>query len=393
MVQQIQQNDIFGRIGQNFGQGLSEQIPKSIERKQLSEGLKKINPELGEAYGIPGVLERPEIAAQAAQYIRSNRQKEAIRGQNPQEGVPPQDIIPERQQKASPKFDSSADNYLVPDTAEEVDRRAADYSDKTGLPFEQAQAIEQRKADSRLQSEQAFEARANLGANKFEEYIKLTTQKDGKDIYGDYPGEMINEYDTLVKSDIANGVKPDVAAKARADELLNIAKARQNLSNESLVKWYQLGKRESGLKNIDNLRESYKKAGRLDIFKKDLTGKIGMQPSYASSVAFPVTENSKIFPAIKSYGKDSVKSFNTINESLGKNDSLQSIALAIENEAGKGAGQRFLDTIASERKAGRSDLTERQMRELETTFNPQASLTDVWYTSLGNLFRKHRGSR
>ena len=42
MAQVIESNDIFGKIGRGFGQGLGEQIPKEMQHKRLSEGLQKL---------------------------------------------------------------------------------------------------------------------------------------------------------------------------------------------------------------------------------------------------------------------------------------------------------------------------------------------------------------
>src|ERR1700690_3118350 len=42
MAQQIKQANIFGRIGSGIGKGLSEQLPKEIERNRLAAGLKEL---------------------------------------------------------------------------------------------------------------------------------------------------------------------------------------------------------------------------------------------------------------------------------------------------------------------------------------------------------------
>ena len=42
MVHYVKQGDIFGRIGTGLAKGLSEQVPKEIERNRLATGLKNL---------------------------------------------------------------------------------------------------------------------------------------------------------------------------------------------------------------------------------------------------------------------------------------------------------------------------------------------------------------
>ena len=42
MAQSISQGNIFGRIGSEIGKGLSEQVPKEVERNRLQSSLKAL---------------------------------------------------------------------------------------------------------------------------------------------------------------------------------------------------------------------------------------------------------------------------------------------------------------------------------------------------------------
>src|SRR5436189_882696 len=71
---EIKQGNIWGRIGSGFGRGvsqaLSEQVPKYIERKQLSEGLQKFaeeNPDNPLIQQYANLLSTPHISPQAVQ--------------------------------------------------------------------------------------------------------------------------------------------------------------------------------------------------------------------------------------------------------------------------------------------------------------------------------------
>ena len=164
--------------------------------------------------------------------------------------------------------------------------------------------------------------------------------------------------------------------------MLELAKARQQVSLEGIKKMYQTTPAKSRT-TANNLRQDYKKADQLPLFQKDLVNKIGMKPEFASIIAFPISEHKEIIPSIKSYSKNPSDSYEKISKSLGKNDSLLAIATAIEENAGRGKGQQFLNRISADKKAGKLDnLTERHARELGETFDPRPSLTDLYYTSI-----------
>jgi hypothetical protein len=86
MAQYVKQGDIFGRIGTGFGQGLTEQIPKEIERNRLSSGLKSfeqehqnLNPmqQLARLSAIPGVT--PQTIQSFSDLARTSNLSNAYR--------------------------------------------------------------------------------------------------------------------------------------------------------------------------------------------------------------------------------------------------------------------------------------------------------------------------
>ena len=83
MSYEVKQPNIFGRIGKGIGQGLSEQLPKEIERSRLSSGLKKLEQEkdldplkfFTRAATLPGVT--PQLIESLGQLSRQRLQNEA----------------------------------------------------------------------------------------------------------------------------------------------------------------------------------------------------------------------------------------------------------------------------------------------------------------------------
>jgi len=405
---------VFGRLGKALGEGLSQTLPKEIERGRLSSGLreqaesKETNPlkRYANLMGVPGVSENPQIADQAMQYMQSQQLKDASRSGQPPggqssnqpqgqsqtisqpSGQPNQAMQPPVQRTEDvvqpPKFDRSASNYLVPTTAQDIDRQAADLSDQTGILFPQAQQIVQRQDEKRLQAETAYESRAELGRKELGSHVEQVLQKSGDQVFRDLTGEMLGEYQTLVDNDIANGMSPRQAAVKRGDEVLKLAKTRQQVSTEGAKSAFGSSP-EKGRDMLRNARQQYKDMGRLDLYEKDLRTKVGMTPAFAASLAYPPADHKEMVTDVKASRKKPLESYEKIGQNLNKNDSLLAIALAI-NENG-GNGQAFLQKIAADKAAGRVQLTERQGSELLDTFRPNPSLTDVWYTS---LFSGHR---
>ena len=391
MVQTIEQGDIFGRIGKSFGQGLGEAIPKAQERKYLSEGLKKVNPQLGETYAIPGMIEHPEIANQAMKFAQSTRAKDVIKKRDTlspksqsvgMQGTESPISTKKTENELPPKFDRTADNYLMKTSSDILDTEAANLSDESGMPYEEVRDIIGKRDISRVESEKEFEGRNKLGEDELVKSVEEFTQKPGNEVYKDLTGKMLQQYKTLVANDIVNGKSPIQSARTRGNELLRMAETRQQISTEAAKSAFGESRSEAQ-RIVKGLRDEYKKTDSLGLYQEDLIGKLKMQPSFASTIAFPVSNHKEFVPIIKNYRKDPIKYADTILKDLNNSDSLQSIALAIEENAGRGSGQRFLERVSAEKSAGKLDkLTERQIKELGYEFNPKPTIRDLYYTSL-----------
>lgn len=110
MVQIVeQQGDIFGRIGKGLGRGLSEQIPKEVERYKLSSGLRSLEQEVGNLTplqqltrlsSIPGVT--PQMVQSFGELARIQNQRNSYRNRLDQSGQVPTERAEEELQEASP---------------------------------------------------------------------------------------------------------------------------------------------------------------------------------------------------------------------------------------------------------------------------------------------------
>ena len=82
----VKQGDIFGRIGQNIGQGLAESIPREAQNQRLSSGLENIKPGTSPVDQYSSLIRSGASADQIAQILplleRSNANVEAQRQAN-----------------------------------------------------------------------------------------------------------------------------------------------------------------------------------------------------------------------------------------------------------------------------------------------------------------------
>lgn len=80
-AQKIKQANIFGRIGTGIGQGLSDQIPKEIERYRLSSGLQNFEKESGNLNPIQQLARLSSIPGITPQMIQSFSELARIQNQ------------------------------------------------------------------------------------------------------------------------------------------------------------------------------------------------------------------------------------------------------------------------------------------------------------------------
>src|SRR5258706_6152633 len=87
MAQYIKQGNIFGRIGTEIGKGLSESIPKEVERNRLSAGLKELNEQkdlspqeyFTKALSVPGLIDRPQAIQSLAELAKQQGQRNSLK--------------------------------------------------------------------------------------------------------------------------------------------------------------------------------------------------------------------------------------------------------------------------------------------------------------------------
>lgn len=91
MAQKIKQGSLFGRIGSGIGQGLAEQMPKSMERGRLAAGLEQLGKQKGNTpfqnfAGLVGVTggEHPQVIQTGGELLRQQSILDRISNQEKQ---------------------------------------------------------------------------------------------------------------------------------------------------------------------------------------------------------------------------------------------------------------------------------------------------------------------
>jgi hypothetical protein len=142
MAQVIESNDIFGKIGRGFGQGLGEQVPKEMQHARLSQGLKQLSETnnlsprqfWAQANSIYGIS--PEQQRQAGEFARMEAQGNALRDLNTPRSNPNPftNIQPRDQNQVPSKFPSITQEQnlekiqegYIPPTKEDIYRAAGE---------------------------------------------------------------------------------------------------------------------------------------------------------------------------------------------------------------------------------------------------------------------------
>lgn len=392
MVQIIEQpGSILGQLGKGFGQGLSEQLPKGIDRGQLSYGLKNLKStgdpmrDLSSLYGIPGMT--PEIANQAQQYMRQqalinegrqNAQKIPIDQQGTSGGgQSPQEPISLSPDKEEPR-------RLI-NTPEAIREGGQEYARKFPLRYGQdIEAGEKRyAADVATQEKQLADVTSDYD-NILEKYL----QKQGGQTFSDVFGTQQDSFKRQAEDAVLSGkMTSSQAARKYGQEALDFGETRQRLKTIGML---SQGTRASKNESFDAIREDYKRLGRLKEFADDLRSTTGMSRGASSYIAYPPDKNSALQKELNS-------SFSTINkikssfinpkraEKIGKyltdDDSLQAIAFQIGEKGGN--SEQFMSEMQKLYRQDKVKLTDRQARELQEPVPQSANLNDTYFFAFG----------
>lgn len=368
MVQVIEQSgDMLGRIGKGIGKGLSEQLPKEVERGRLSEGLKnKGFGDLSDILGIPGVSENPHLIP----LIQQAQQRKAFMGGG--------GISNENQPKVS--SDQTATSSIFPKetppsksglaSREEIrkfNQGLLQEPDQPQINSLARQLIGQGQYLDPIQAQQAAANILKTNQNSQNQKIKnfesdlnermgLTLQSGGLKDYRSSIGEITQALLDQGKYDVfKKGVTPEAASKDAQDILLNLGKAMTTAKSAGVSAGSFIpgsGKNEkSRTTDLKASRKEFEKYGFGEVYDDLASSAAGITPMKAASILDPI-QNKEFKKSVDKVERGYLKAF---VQRLGDKD-LDKIVSHINTKEGEEDNILSLEHYLREKRIDISDF-------------------------------------
>lgn len=304
----------LGRLGQGLGRGLSEQIPKEIERYRLASGLKKLGEQknldpfeqFAGLASIPGAVDRPQLLQTAGDLLR---QKAIINSINQnQEPISPISKAPfERSLQGSktattPESTEAALNPYIPPSGpeqEEMARRLMAVEPRVYTTIESARsAITNQVAANTQQSN------ARLAKRELEESVQSRSEQKLRDelktIGAEIPGTVLSNLQQKAVDDVTSKkLSPDAAKIKYGKEANQIS---QDFSN--IRSWGSLSLITKNSKDLINSISALQKNAKENGYQKQaadsLIAENGLTPQFAYASLYPVSDIKDLNNELKS---------------------------------------------------------------------------------------------
>lgn len=365
MVQELTtQPSMFGRLGKGIAQGLSETVPKEIERSRLASGLKELNQQKNlspqeyftGALSVPGLIDRPQVVQSLAELAKQQAQRQAYAnrpGQTAKTGQPaitqpgqpisnvdfanltkktsaqkaqeqegiPQGNFPSGQPQIVEK------NPLNPELQPNIPWTPEQRDDEIGRVWDnnpwmtRDEVLKQVSDNERryLESPKAYQEQQNYLKGVQDEANaeidkqlrkKLHISKD-QEIFSKLPGETLNRIERGVSRDLKKNPDANLndLVNTWTDRALNNEKEKTNLktlANRSLDE--KLFKKPENLEKLKTIGKSFKEFGNSEEFYNTLRSDFGTSPEGAASIAYPLSKNAQSY--ISNMKKSDISNFN-----------------------------------------------------------------------------------
>ncbi len=371
--------NVFGRLGKGIGQGLSEQLPKELERGRLSSGLAGLKQQaeggasaldlLTKAYTTPGLT--PEMAQNILPYL----QDAGLQSQKPKQ--------PNNQQPEANGQPKEHEDYRAIGTLEGMENRARELQRSNPLQYstlDKARAA----ADTEYKNQQS--SIQNI-RSQFDTSLARKIQAQGTETFKDVLGDLQEDFINKAEKDVLTGkLSEKEAINKYTKQALDFAKTKTDLDALSFGGIFD---RKDTFNNLDAIKQKYKQLGRLEDFNNEVISKFGFTRQNASSLTYPVSkELNGYLKGIKKEGVgptyrkggDLKGVVNRISDDISEDDSLFTIAK--ELEAKNYDPRQFMKEATDAWKQGTLRLNERQAGELSKSAIERPSLGDLLFFKL-----------
>lgn len=357
----IKQPSTSGRIGENLGRSLAEQLPKAVEQGRLAYGLnqfeqnaKGLTPlqQATQLFSIPGITPQmvqalPElIKQQQTRDIYQNRpsyrdQTDTQQSRRPmnldevQFGQLPGQIQRQNfglseqpntlvgaQETGQPQVNPTNPTRPealpgIPLTPEEFKDLVGDYARQ--FPLESPQDWERRALQdeermlSRPEAVQKYDKylrdKREEIQNEFNNELERHLQKSGTETFQDIPGDLQSDMLRTIERRIKENPRLSTAdaVKQGVEELFQFSKAKKNIDTLATKPFYEFltpAKKKSNYEKLKTYSDIYDKLNRNDeLYQKLITHTnengvgFGLSPQAAASIAYPIEK----IPELKKY--------------------------------------------------------------------------------------------
>lgn len=413
MAQLIKNANIFGRIGSGIGQGLSEQVPKEIERNRLSSALTQVGNQQGQTpfqqfTGLVGAAhEYPQVVQSGAELLRqqgkgrglANKASAQIEKPNPFQDYQ-QPIGNQQQNKGITSKEgirATIENY-IPKTREERLARAGElYQNEPQLYPTPDSAIQAVDAEENLLQQKNA---ALQGKRKGEQDVQSRIQNELKYEKGEsaVPENVYDQVERKAIDAVASGEKTEYqAAKDGKKELDKISREYEAVNSIGKV-GFVFRDKDAIRRNLNDIRQGFKERGDLENYADTLVAKNGLSYPKAYYLAYKPSDykelNNELTKVPELMNRKNVYKlgnipYNKINEknekmktqtfgklakAMGKNGSPLAVGEELKS---KGYDpEDWLQYLSENRK--QLDLSERQGRELEKPKSILPMMNDTW---------------
>lgn len=404
MAQIIEQQDIFGRIGEGFGKGLGDVAGKGAESAITAKGLNRVaQPGQNPLQMLSGLLRIPGMTIDKASMLLPYLRNASLASRGAQDQMAPSGsaVQPVASQGATesvqgPSVRISSDN--VPFNTEKY------------FPTQEqkkAQALNLFQSDQVLyptlqEAEQEIERRNAATQGRFEKAEQRFFDKVGKKLqatneaatWGDVPGNIQQRILSAMQRGVLEGnMNPEEAANQASDHALRFARNLKKFNAISEApSWGTPAPRVQ--RELANVRKVFDEFGALEEFK-DLLISQGHGPHYASAAAFSTNESinksiSELKPLKEYPSKTAIRDHRRALENfisqfpsqIDNRSSLHDIAYGLYQ---KGYDpMAFYEGVGKLVEEGKLDLTDRQQRELTEQQPVRFTLPDILQSALSS---------
>ena len=339
------------RFGASYGKYLSENIPKEVERRGLSQDLKNISEEKGltpfqQFAGLASARgSTPQIVESGSKLLQHQSKMDAYNRRVNKNGAVNNGEVPMPERSG---FDEKADIYgqqaeQKPNATKGMQIKGAEaeptqtgaatespldekfipakpftqsmredaidnaYTSGLATNFDEASAIaddaERRYMQAPEQYRKDLEYRMKIDKevdDLYDKELQTRLQKTGADTFKDVSGDDQLKIKKKARNAVATGrMTPQKAAELFSKKSLDIAKDKSRvneISNRDFWDRIAPGKKEEALKNLMNISKNFKDLGMQEdyynLLRKDNDqGGMGLSKGGSAMIAYPRTEN------------------------------------------------------------------------------------------------------